>query len=92
MVAQQELGQHRTYEGITVQFRFRERPDGRFKVTEAAYVPTYWNNYATGPIRIQRVVNALANGTGDQARLREARAAISEAVHALGGNRGLVER
>ncbi len=92
MIAQQEPDRPRTYEGITVRFEFRERPDGRFRVTEAAYVPTYWNNYAAGPIRIQRVVQALANGTGDQARLREARAAISGAVHALGGTGGLVER
>ena len=38
------------------------------------------------------MVKALANGTGDVARLREARAEISEAVHALGGTRGLLER
>ena len=75
-----------------MRFEFREHRDGPFRVTEAAYVPTYWNNYATGPIRIQRVVRALANGTGDQARLREARAEISDAVHALGGTRGLLER
>ena len=92
MVAQQELGQSRTYEGITVRFEFRERRDGTFRVSEAAYVPTYWNGYAAGPIRIQRVVKALANGTGDVARLREARAEISEAVHALGGTRRLLER
>ncbi len=92
MIAQQELGQSRTYEGITVRFEFREGRDGRFRVSEAAYVPTYWNSYATGPIRIQRVVRALANGTGDAARLREARAEISEAVHALGGTRGLLEK
>ena len=49
MVAQQELGQPRTYEGITVRFEFRERRDGTFRVSEAAYVPTYWNSYAAGP-------------------------------------------
>ncbi len=92
MVAQQELGQPRTYEGITVRFEFREQRDGTFRVSEAAYVPTYWNSYAAGPIRIQRVVQALANGTGNVARLRQARVEISEAVHALGGTRGLLER
>ena len=92
MIAQQELGRPRTYEGIAVRFRFREGPDGRFRVTEAAYVPTYWNNYAAGPIRIQRVVRALADGTGNRARLLEARAEIRAAVNALGGNRGLQER
>ncbi len=92
MVAQQELGRPRTYEGITVRFELREGSDGRFRVTEAAYVPTYWNNLASGPIRVQRVVRALAEGTGDRARLLEARAEIRAAVDALGGNRGLKER
>ena len=92
MVAQQEVERPRTYEGITVRFEFREGRDGRFRVSEAAYVPTYWNNYGTGPIRIRRVVAALANGRGDTARLREARAEIREAVGALGWPRGLVER
>jgi poly-gamma-glutamate synthesis protein (capsule biosynthesis protein) len=92
MVAQQDPAQPRTYEGITVRFEFSEGADGRFRVTEAAYVPTYWNNYLSGPIRIQRVVQALAAGRGDRARLLEARAEIREAVHALGGTQGLVER
>ena len=68
-------------------FTFAERPESRrgWVVTEAAYVPTYWNHYAPGrPIRIQRVVQALATGRGDQARLREARAEIRDAVGGLG--------
>jgi len=92
MIAQQEPTRPRTYEGITVRFEFREGRDGRFRVREAAHVPTYWNSYATGPIRIQRVVAALANGRGDLARLREARSEIREAVGGLGWPRGLVER
>jgi poly-gamma-glutamate synthesis protein (capsule biosynthesis protein) len=92
MVAQQDPAQPRTYEGITVRFDLREGTDGRFRVTGAAYVPTYWNNLATGPIRIQRVVRALAAGTGDRARLLAARAAIRAAVDVLGHNHGLRER
>jgi hypothetical protein len=95
MVAQQDPSQPRTYEGISVSFTFAERPRTRrgWVVTEAAYVPTYWNTYAGGhPIRIQRVVKALARGRGDLARLREARAEIREAVGGLGWPSGLVER
>jgi poly-gamma-glutamate synthesis protein (capsule biosynthesis protein) len=95
MVAQQDPSQPRTYEGITVRFTFAERPQSRrgWVVSEAAYVPTYWNTYAGGrPIRIQRVVQALARGRGDQARLREAQAEIREAVGGLGWPEGLVER
>ena len=93
MIAQQDLTQPRTYEGITVRFEFREGRDGRFRVSEAAYVPTYWSTYSPGnPIRIHRVVAALASGRGDVARLREARAEIREAVGGLGWPRGLRER
>ena len=95
MVAQQDPAQPRTYEGITVRFTFTERPESRrgWVVSEAAYVPTYWNTYAGGsPIRIQRVVQALDKGRGDQARLREARAEIRKAVGGLGWPDGLVER
>ena len=95
MVAQQSASQPRTYEGISVSFTFAERPRTRrgWVVTDAAYIPTYWNVYAGGrPIRIQRVVKALAAGRGDQARLREARAEIRDAVGGLGWPEGLTER
>lgn len=93
MVAQQDVSQPRTYEGITVEFEFTERRRGGFEVTEAAYVPTYWSHWSPGsPIRIQRVVQGLAKGYGDQARLREARAEIRAAVAGLGRTPGLVER
>jgi poly-gamma-glutamate capsule biosynthesis protein CapA/YwtB (metallophosphatase superfamily) len=93
MIAQQELSQPRTYEGIAVRFEFREGSDGRFRVSEAAYVPTYWSAYAPGnPIRIRRVAATLAAGRGDTARLREAREEIREAVGGLGRPRGLRER
>ena len=96
MVAQQDPAQPRTYEGITRELHVRRAPARRRRgwvVTEAAYIPTYWNAYAGGrPIRIQRVVQALAKGRGDLARLREARAEIREAVGGLGWPDGLVER
>ena len=80
MIAQQETARPDTYEGISVRFRFRERPRGGFQVVEAAYVPTSWNVYgAAGPIRITRHVPA------------DRLARIREAVHALGGTPGLDE-
>jgi len=93
MVAQQDPAQPRTYEGILVRFRFEERPCGRFRVRDAAYVPTYWNHIASGPVRVRRVVAALEDATGpDRARLLQARAAVRAAVHALGHTPGLRER
>ena len=82
-----------TYEGITVGFRFRETARG-FVVDHAEYVPTYWNHYGDSgrPIRIQRVVRALAHGVGDQDRLREALRETRAAVDLLGHAEGLVER
>ena len=91
-VAQSEVGRPRAYEGITVSFTFRETPRG-FVVSRAAYVPTYWNHYASGrPIRIQRVVRALARGVRDRARLEEALAATRASVDLLGHARGLEVR
>ncbi len=95
-VGQSETSRPRAYEGITVSFTFREtvRGAGRgFVVDHAEYVPTYWNHYSSGrPVRIQRVVRALARGVGDQARLREALLATRAAVDLLGHARGLEER
>jgi len=91
-VAQNEIERPRTYEGITVGFRFRESGKG-FVVDRAEYVPTYWNHYGAGrPIRIQRVVRALARGMGDQVRLQQALVATRSAVNLLGQAPGLVER
>ncbi len=91
-IAQNEVRRPRTYEGITVRFRFAERGK-RFVVARAEYVPTYWNHWSDGaPIRIQRVVRALDRGQGDQARLREALAATRSAVNLLGHAPGLVLR
>jgi hypothetical protein len=96
MVAQQETDRPDTYEGVTVRFIFAEQPDGSFEARAAAYVPTVWNVYgAGGPIRVQRISEALAEGRTtpvSRERLLEARASIREAVHALGGTAGLLER
>jgi poly-gamma-glutamate synthesis protein (capsule biosynthesis protein) len=90
-VAQNESWRARSYEGISVGFRFRETRVG-FVVDHAEYVPTYWNHYSSAhPIRILRVVRALARGVGDQARLRQALLAIRGAVNLLGHARGLEE-
>ena len=61
------------------------------------YVPTYWNHYGSSgrPIRIQRVVRALARGGGDsqgRARLQEALLETRAAVDLLGHAKGLEER
>jgi hypothetical protein len=81
MIAQQETSRPETYEGISVRFAFRERREGGFEVSRAVYVPTAWSTYSPArPIRITREVPGVA--------LRR----IRDAVHALGGTRGLVER
>jgi len=96
-IAQNETERRRTYEGISVGFTFRETRRG-FVVDHAEYVPTYWNHYSSSgrPIRIQRVVRALARGIArnghSQARLREALLATRDAVDLLGHAKGLEER
>lgn len=92
MVAQSDVRYPRAYEGITVRFRFTQRTGG-FRVTSAAYVPTYWNHYSPGhPIRIQQVDRAIAAGLGDRPRLLVAQRDIRRVVHALGQTPGLMER
>jgi poly-gamma-glutamate synthesis protein (capsule biosynthesis protein) len=73
MVGQSDTAYPRAYEGISVRFTFRETGRG-FRVTRAAYIPTWWNHYTPGkPIRVRPVVSALRNGVADRARLLEAR-------------------
>jgi poly-gamma-glutamate synthesis protein (capsule biosynthesis protein) len=92
MVAQSDPRYPRAYEGITVRFRFTEE-HGRFRVTRATYIPTYWNRFGAGhPIRIQRVDRALRHRAPDRARLVVAQRMVRRAVHALGGTPGLRER
>jgi poly-gamma-glutamate synthesis protein (capsule biosynthesis protein) len=91
-VAQNETTRPRSYEGISVGFTFRETRRG-FVVDRAEYVPTYWSHYSSGhPIRIQRVVRALARGVGDRTRLQQALLATRAAVDLLGHASGLEER
>jgi hypothetical protein len=83
MVAQSDPRYPRAYEGISVRFTFTEQRHG-YAVTKAAYVPTTWNSYSPGdPIRIRPVDSSLAHGTGDRARLLEARAMTRLAVNGL---------
>lgn len=80
MVAQNEVTIPETYQGISATFTFAEQPDGSFDVSRAAYVPTAWNHYTPGnPIRI------TTDPTPSQL------AQIRDAVHLLGGTRGLQE-
>jgi poly-gamma-glutamate synthesis protein (capsule biosynthesis protein) len=89
MVAQSDTKYPRAYEGISVRFTFTERTRHSgarhgFRVTRAAYIPTYWNHYSPGrPIRVLPVDRALAQGIGDRSRLLEARTMIREAVDGL---------
>jgi hypothetical protein len=63
MVAQQDPGRADTYDGILVRFTFRERRNGRFAVTRAAYAPIGWNVWLPGsaPIRVVRLHGATAD-------------------------------
>lgn len=81
LVAQQEVTRPSTYRGLLARFAFVERPDGRFEVQRASYVPVGWNRYASGaPIRVRRL-----DDPGDG----EARAAVVAAVNGLGRTPGL---
>jgi poly-gamma-glutamate synthesis protein (capsule biosynthesis protein) len=83
MVAQSDPKYPRAYEGISARFTFTEGRHG-FRVTRAAYIPTYWNVYSPGrPIRVLPVDSALRRGIGDRPRLLEARAMIRQAVDGL---------
>jgi poly-gamma-glutamate synthesis protein (capsule biosynthesis protein) len=73
MVGQSDTAYPRAYEGISVRFTFRETDDGDFRVTRAAYIPTWWNHYTPGnPVRVLPVVSSLHRGVGDRRRLLEA--------------------
>jgi poly-gamma-glutamate synthesis protein (capsule biosynthesis protein) len=83
MVAQSDQRYPRAYEGISVRFTFTESRHG-FRVTRAAYIPTWWNVYSPGhPIRVRPVRAALAHGVADHARLVEALRATRSAVDGL---------
>jgi poly-gamma-glutamate synthesis protein (capsule biosynthesis protein) len=83
MVGQSDTRYPRAYEGISVRFTFRETRHG-FRVTRAAYIPTWWNHYSPGhPIRVRPVLSALRHGVGDRGRLLEARRMTRLAVDGL---------
>jgi len=77
----------RTYEGLTMRFTFTGTPGGRYTVSKASYIGTYFTN--GDPIRVA-VVSSLAAGKGPTARLQTARTAIAASVNALGNNEGLI--
>ncbi len=96
MVGQSDTAYPRAYEGISVRFTFRETGHG-FRVTRAAYIPTWWNHYTPGhPIRVRPVVSALRHGVADRARLLEAQQMTRLAVGGVDPRgdtpRGLRER
>jgi poly-gamma-glutamate synthesis protein (capsule biosynthesis protein) len=83
MVGQSDTAYPRAYEGISVRFTFRETEHG-FRVTRAAYIPTWWNHYSPGtPIRVRPVASALGHDVADRARLLEARRMTRVAVDGL---------
>jgi hypothetical protein len=96
MVAQSDTAYPRAYEGISARFTFHETRSG-FRVTRAAYIPTWWGVYSPGhPIRIRPVLSALRHHVGDRARLLEALRMTRLAVNGLdphaGPTPGLRER
>ncbi len=79
--------------GITPpRFTFTEQEPGKFSVSLAEYFPTLVT-YGDGskPARTYLVDRALADGTGDRARLLAARERTNQVVHSLGHDEGLTE-
>lgn len=93
LVATHKSDMPRGYEGITPRFTFTETAPGKFEVTEAEYFPTMVT-YGDGanPARTFLVNRALADGTGNRARLLEARDRTNKTVRSLGNIDGLEER
>ncbi len=92
MIAQQDPSMPRTYEGILADFTFTEKSPGRFAVSDASYHPLVWGSWPAAPLRVQRVVPALAAGRGDRYRLQKALERTRAAVHAAGRTASLHER
>jgi Bacterial capsule synthesis protein PGA_cap len=89
LIAQQPTSMPRTYEGLTMRFTFTGTAGGRYTVSKASYIGTYFSN--GDPIRVYPVVSSLAAGKGPTARLQTARTAIAASVNAVGNNDGLIE-
>ncbi len=92
LVATHKQDMPRGYEGITPRFTFTEQEPGKFSVSLAEYFPTLVT-YGDGskPARTYLVDRALADGTGDRARLLAARERTNQVVHSLGHDEGLTE-
>jgi poly-gamma-glutamate synthesis protein (capsule biosynthesis protein) len=91
-IAQQLTSIPDTYRGITARFEFTEKPSGRFRVTDAAYLPTMITRYVDGDPRM-RVLDAAAAmqdpSTPDALRpsLQEAVHEVTKAAELLGADR-----
>jgi Bacterial capsule synthesis protein PGA_cap len=86
-IAQQETDVPDTYRGVTVKFTFAERPDGRFEVSRAEFVPTMITPYGGPPMRVLNVPVALRAPSTDPAlipSLRETLASVKGDVYSLG--------
>ncbi len=78
-------------EGIIARFAFAPDESGRWQVTRADYVPLFVSHAtATKPARIYHVTKALADGKGDEARLKVARDRTRKVIHQLGA-KGITE-
>lgn len=89
-VAQQSTDLPDTYRGVTVKFTFEERPNGRFEVTRAEFVPTLITPYDGSPMRVLDVRIALRDPSTDPDLLPNLRAAlrsVREDVFSLGARR-----
>lgn len=85
MVAQQLTSQPETYEGVLGRLTFRVDAAGKVSVDKAEYMPLYWTNFASGPIRLMRTSTAMQDTTRpDLARLRQAHERTKEYVLSLG--------
>lgn len=89
-VGQMRVATPRAYEEYVGRFTL-ERRGGRFVPVKAEYIPLLMTVGRPGaPARVLQVNRALAERTGDAARLRVAKQQIARAVRLL-GVRGLVE-
>ena len=82
----------RAHESIMTRFEFTQGGDGRWSISEAAFMPLLVTSYA--PFRLINVNEAIANGRAPGAtmeRLQLAKRKITSTVYALGGTTGLVQ-
>lgn len=71
LIAQNSVGNARTFDGVIVEVTFTEGPDGRFSVTSGEFAPTFITKYSAGaPARVYQITKALAQKVGNAAELR----------------------